>query len=183
MKPKLGNLIATPLSPCCWTKRLPLWQERLDRRPLKVHCLLDNGVAPPLRRLDVVQGKRKEEDERAKRQPEVEAARGEKVEARPPAEVALLDPALENEADDAPGKVVERRGGRNGAGAAKDDGRHEVLGGRAGPAPGPEVDGNGRDSTQDEEEEEPGVDAAGGEDARWADETPDDGRCVSSVSI
>lgn len=122
-----------------------------------------------------MQRKGEEEKQRAKGQAQIQAARGEKVEARPPPEVALLDPKLKDEAYDAPGKVVERGGGRDGPRAAKDDGGDEVLGGRGGPALGPEVDGDGGEGAEEEEGEEAGVDAAGGEDAGRADETPNDG--------
>lgn len=76
-----------------------------------------------------MQRKSKEENERAERQAEIQAAGGEKVETRPPAEVTLLDPELEDEADDSPGKVVEWRRRRDRARTAEDDWCHEVFGG------------------------------------------------------
>ncbi len=76
---------------------------------------------------------------------------------------------LEGEAHEAPRQVVERRGGRDGAGAAEDERGHEVAqrGGRA--ALGEEVDYEWGDGAEEEEAEEGEVDLAWGEDAGRAD--------------
>lgn len=86
--------------------------------------------------------------------------------------MALLDQVLKHVADDAPGQVVEWRGGRDGAGAAEDDRGHEVAQEGLGPAAGEQVDDHRSDGPEDEEQEEVGVDLSRGEDARWADEAP-----------
>lgn len=116
--------------------------------------------------------KRKENKQRRQRQAQIQSTRRQEIQSPPPPEMSLLDPVLENEAHDAPGEVVEWRGGRDGACAAEDQGRHEVLKWGFRVAFGAEVDGDGDDGAEDEEEEEGGVDAAGGEHAVWADETP-----------
>lgn len=120
---------------------------------MEVHSGSDDIIAPPRRRVDVVEGERKEDDQRSESEPEVEPGGSEEVEAAPPAEVTLLDEKLEDEANNAPGEVVERRSGRNGAGAAEDDGCDEEAEGRLGPLFGSEVEDD-RDDGADAKEEE-----------------------------
>lgn len=101
------------LVPFLGTKRLARGQHSLDSRILKVHRGRDNIISPPRRRVDIIQGKRKKDDERAQRKAQVEPRARQKVESAPPAEVALLDQELEQEAHDAPREIVERGGGRD----------------------------------------------------------------------
>lgn len=157
------------------TKGLPRRQHRLNSRTLGVHGLRNDIVAPPRRRIDIIKRKRKEDDERGEREPEVESRRREEVEAAPPAEVALLDEELKHEADDAPGQIVEWRGGRDGAGAAEDDGGDKVFHRRLGPLLGGIVEDDGEDGADAEEDEEARVDLSRGENSGWAEETPNDG--------
>lgn len=110
----------------------------------------------------------KEDEQGAERQAEVETRGCEIIEATPPGEVALANDVLEEEADDAPGKVVERRGRGDGAGAAEDDGRHEIFGERLGPLLGGEVEDDRQDGTEAEEDKEAGVDLAWRKNARWS---------------
>lgn len=171
----IAHTNSTGSGPGGGTERLPRRQHRLDSRILEVHRLRNDVITPPRRRVNVIEGERKENDERAEGEPEVEPGRREKVEAAPPAEVALLDEVLEDEADDAPGQVVERCGGRDGAGAAEDDGRDDVLERRLGRPLGGEVDDGGEDGADAEKDEQARVDLPRGEDSGWSEETPDDG--------
>ena len=57
--------------------------------------------------------------------------------------MALLDPVLEDKADDTPGEIVERCGRRNSPGAAKDERGHEVADGGLGPPLGSKVEDDG----------------------------------------
>lgn len=120
-----------------------------------------------------MEGEGEEDDQRAERQAEVEPRGREEVEAAPPREVALADEVLEEEADDAPGQVVERGGRGDGAGAAEDDGGHEVPEVGLGPPLGGEVERDGDDGADAEEDEEAGVDLPWREDAGWPDQSPD----------
>lgn len=163
------------LMPLFGPKGLARRQDGLNGRILEVHGRGDDVVAPPGRRVDAVEGEGEENDEGAQREAEVEPGARQKVEPAPPAEVALLDQVLEDEADDAPGQVVERGGGRDGPGAAKDDGGDEVADGRLGPAPGGQVKEHGEDGADPEKDKEARVDLARGEHAGGAEETPDDG--------
>lgn len=160
-------------------KRLPGRQHRLNSSILEVHSGSDDIIAPPRRRVDVIEGECEEDSKGSESETEVEAGGREEVEAAPPAEVALLDKVLEDEADDAPGQVVERRGGRNGAGAAEDDGRDQVADGRLRPLFGGEVEDDGDDGADAKEDEQTRVDLARGENPRGSEETPDDGSWVS----
>lgn len=161
------------LMPLLGSERLARRQDRLYRRVLEVHRRGDHVVAPPGRRVDVIQGEGEEDDECAQREAEVEPGAGQEIQPAPPAEVALLDEVLEDETHDAPREVVEGRGRRNRPGAAEDHRGDQVLHRRLGPAPGAEVEQDGENGADTEEDEEPRVDLAGREHARWAEETPD----------
>lgn len=161
--------------PGTWTKSLALRHSSLDGGALDIHGGGYDLIAPPPGRLDAAHGEGEEDEEGGEAEAEVEPARGQEVEATPPAEVAPLDAILKEEADDAPRKVVERGGGGDGTGAAEDEGGHEVFPGPTREAPGGEEDGQGDDGADEEEEKEAGVETAGGEDAVGADEAPDDG--------
>lgn len=89
--------------------------------------------------------------------------------------MALLDPELENEANNTPGEVVERGGGRDGSRATEEERRDEIFDWGFGVSLGGIVDDDGGDGAEDEEEEEAGVDLTRGEHSSWADETPYDG--------
>lgn len=102
---------------------------RPNGRAMVIHGGGHDIVAPPLGRVDSIHGQGEEDEERSQRQAQIQARRRQKVQAAPPSEVALLDPELEDEADDAPGEVVEGGGGRDGAGAAEEQRRDEVLDG------------------------------------------------------
>lgn len=120
-------------------------------------------------------GKCKEKHKRAEGKAKVEPARRDKVEACPPCIMAPFDVGLEEVADNRPRYVVERRCGRDVAGAAKDERRHEVLDWRLGPPLGSPVNDDWGDGANNEEGEQPKVDLAGAEHACRADKTPDDG--------
>lgn len=147
------------------------------RRILEIHRCSNHIIAPPRRRVDVIQGESEEDDEGAQREAKIETGAGQEIQTAPPAEVALLDQVLEHETHNAPRQVVEGRGGRDGARATKDDGRDQVLHGRLGPAPGAIVEDDGEDGADAEEDEEARVDLARREHAGWAEKTPDDGGC------
>lgn len=53
-------------------KGLSRWQHRLDGRVLEVHRSSDDIVAPPIWRVDVVEGEGKEDDERGEGKTKVE---------------------------------------------------------------------------------------------------------------
>lgn len=99
--------------PLLRSERLASRQHRLYRRILEIHRRGDHIIAPPRRRVNIIQGESKEDDKGAQRKAEVETGAGQEVQAAPPAEVALLDQVLEQEADDAPRQIVEGRGRRN----------------------------------------------------------------------
>lgn len=145
------------------------------RRPLVIHRRSHDIIAPPLRGINPLHRQSKEDEERGKRQAQVQAGRRQEVGAAPPSEVALLDPKLKDKADDAPGEVVERGGGRDGSRAAKEEWRDEVFDWGFGVPLGKVVDDDGGDGTDDEEEEEAGVDLAGRKYSPWTDEAPDNG--------
>lgn len=154
------------------TEMLPLRNMLPHSRPLIIHRRSHDIIPPPPRRINPLHRKRKEDEERSQRQPQIQTGRRQKVGPAPPPEVPLLDPELEDEADDAPGEVVERRGGRDGSGPAKEQWCDEVSGGGFGVLFDGEVDDDGGDCADDEEDEEAGVDLAGGEHAAGADEAP-----------
>lgn len=158
-------------------------QDDLNGGVLHVHGGENDVVAPPRGGIYAVEGEGEEDDEGAEGEAEVQARRGEEVEAAPPAEVPVPDPVLEDEADDAPREVVEGRGRRDGAGAAKDERGHEVLERRLGPAAGGEVDDDGHDGADAEEDEQARVHMPGGEDASGADESPDHGGCLGNWGL
>lgn len=141
---------------------------------MEVHGSCDDGVTPPGRRADVVERKGEEDDQGAQGQAQVQGGGCQEVQPAPPAKVVFAHPVLEDEADDAPAQVVERRGRRDGPRAAKDERGHQELDGRPRPAAGCEVDDDGHDGAEDEEGEQARVDLAGGEDASRAQQTPDD---------
>ena len=66
--------------------------------------------------------------------------------------MAPADEVVEREANDRPGHVVERGRGRDGASATEDDGEVNVLDERVRPLERDEPPGEGRGSTQEEEE-------------------------------
>lgn len=154
--------------PLLGPKSLASRQYCLYGRVLEIHRRGNHVVAPPRRRVNIVQGKREEDDQGAQRETQIETGAGQKVQSAPPAEVALLDQVLEYEAHDAPGQVVERRGRRYGPGPAKNDGGNQVLNGRLGPTPGAVVEEHREDGADAEEDEEARVNLAGGEHAGWA---------------
>lgn len=142
-------------------------------RALRIHRRADNSIPPPLRRFNPIQSKREKYEERGQRQTQIQARRRQKVQAAPPPEVALLDPELEDEAHDAPGEVIERAGGRDGAGPAEEERRDEISYGGFWVLLDGEVDDDWGDCAEDEEDEEAGVDLAWGEHSAWANEAPD----------
>jgi hypothetical protein len=142
---------------------------------LVIHRRSHNIIAPPPRGINPLHRQSKEDEERGQRQAQVQAGRRQEVGAAPPPEVALLDPELKDEADDAPGEVVERGGGRDGSRAAKEERRDEVFDWGFGIPLGGVVDDDGGDGAENEEEEEAGVNLARREHSPWADEAPDDG--------
>lgn len=144
-------------------------------RPLVIHRRSHDIIAPPLRGIDSLHRKSKEDEERSQCQAQVQAGRRQEVGAAPPPEVAFLDPELKDEANNAPREVVERGGGRDGSRAAKEERRDEVFDWGFGVPLGGVVDDDGGDGADDEEEEEAGVDFARREYSPWTDEAPDDG--------
>ncbi len=90
---------------------------------LEIHRRRYHVVTPPAGWVDVVKCEGEEDEECAECETQIETRRGEEVEAAPPAEVALADEVLEEEADYAPRQVVERRGRRDRSRTAEDDRR------------------------------------------------------------
>lgn len=88
--------------------------------------------------------------------------------------MSLAHPVLEHKADDAPAQVVERRGGRDGSRATKDERCHQKLDLRFRPAAGGKVDDDGYNGTKPKEEEEARVDLARRKHAGRAQQTPND---------
>ena len=101
---------------------------------------------------------------------------GRTVVLRPPGEVPAADDVVEDEADDTPRDVVRRRCGRNETGASEDNGPVDVTDEGAREALLDEVRQDRDGSANEEEPHELVVQLAGRENARWADDAPDDGR-------
>jgi len=118
----------------------------LDRRLRLVHRSAHNGITPertgqrllqqmdqktrnlpPLRRVNIVHRKNKKDDQCADGQTGIETRRREVIKPTPPLELPRAYHLLEDEPNDTPGEVVERRGRRDRAAAAQDDGRHGEL--------------------------------------------------------
>lgn len=154
---------------------LTLCHNGLDGSILRIHGGGHDGVTPPHRRFNIIQRKSKENEERAERKAQIQSTARQVIQARPPAEIALANDFLEDEANDSPGQVVERSSRRDGSRTTEDKRRHEILDGRLGELTGAEVEDDGNDGTDAEEPEEGGVDLPRGEDTSWADETPDHG--------
>lgn len=140
----------------------------LYRSPLNIHRRRDDIVAPPLWRFDIMQRESKEDDQSRQREPEVQGRRGQKVEPTPPPKVPLLDPELEDEADNAPRQIVQGRRGRDRSCTAEDERCHEILEWRVRPTLCGEVDGDGDDGADGEESKQPRIDLTGGKHASGA---------------
>lgn len=115
-------------------------------------------VTPPDRSLYIVQRKRNEDEQRAKRQSEIQSTAGQVVQPRPPGEVPLSDELLENKADYTPRQVIKRCSWWYLTRATEDQWCHEVLEWRAWELPGAEVEDHWDYCTDTEEPEEAGVD-------------------------
>ena len=79
----------TPRSPHFRPKGLSLRQYNLHSGPLGIHRALDNIVPPPLGRIDAMQCKGKEYDQRSQRQAQIQTRRGQEVEPAPPLEMPV----------------------------------------------------------------------------------------------
>ena len=85
----------------------------LDRLLLVVEVVGRDGDAPPLREGGVGQVEGEDDDDGADGQADVQAGRGQVIEAQPPAAVLAAEEGVEEEADGAPAEVVERGGRGN----------------------------------------------------------------------
>ena len=148
---------------------------RLYSRILRIHRRADDGVSPPVWRFDIAHCKRKEDEQCAQCQSQVQPRAGQVVQSRPPSEVFCPDILLEHISDDTPGEIVERCCWRDGGCSPKEQRCHEVLDGGFGPFAGGEIEDYGSYCTDEKEPEEPGVHLAWREDSCRTDETPDDG--------
>ena len=164
-------------------KRLSRLQRRLPRLVVRLERAGDNVVAPPHRRLLLRKLQRDEDEDRAKRETDVETGGGEVVVVRPPAAVPVSEELVEDETDDAPGRVVERGGGRDLAGAAEDEGHVDVAEGGAGEHAREHVEDGWGDGADEEEVQQVVVHLASGEDALRTDQTPNDGSVEEHAAV
>ena len=132
-------------------------------------------ISPPVRRRGVRQIKSQENDNGRYGETDIQARRSEVIEAHPPATVFVHDVLVEHESDDTPREIVERSGRRQVSGSAENDGCGKVADVSLWEHAGADIDDDGEEGAHEPEIEETAVEVSGGEDALWADETPDDG--------
>lgn len=148
-----------------------------------IHIVVRDADPPPARHRRIRQIDRQDDNDRTNSQSGIQARGSDVVEAHPPAPVLVPDVFIEDEADDAPREVIERRSRWNFAAAAEDEGSGEVAERSSGESASEGVEEDGCQGTGHPEPLEVGVDGAGGEDALRADETPDDGSVEEDSTV
>ena len=153
------------------------------RRIQIIRIIRRNADPPPTCHIGVRQIQCQNNDNRADRQPDIQARRRNIVEAHPPTAVAVPDVFVEDVAHNAPGKVVEGCRGGKLAGATEDERHGDVFDGRFGEHARQYVDDDGGHDPCEPKPLEVLIETADGENALGADEPPDDGGVEEDAAI
>ena len=97
--------------PALWTKGLTGGQDFLDSGICHVHGVPNIDVTPPLGNIGIGQGNSEEDQNGADGQTAVQACRSDVIVSHPPSTVFVSDVFVEEEADNGPGKIIDRRSG------------------------------------------------------------------------
>ena len=151
-----------------------LFEDDLHGLACPVQRVVHDGVAPPYRCSLVGQLERQEDDDGADGETSVQTSGCEVVVVGPPAAVLVLDDLVEDETDDAPGRVVDGRCRGNHTGTAEDEGNIDVTEVGLWEHAGKYVEHGRGEGAGDEEVHESIVDLASTEDALRTNQTPND---------
>lgn len=169
-------------------RKLPRGRSELDASHLdsvigSIHGIGGNIGPPPAGHLVIPQREGDEDQDSGQGKTDVQSGTKNIVVVHPPASPAVTNPLVEDEADNAPGEIVERSGGWNQTTTTENDGSAEVADGGLGPGTSTKVDQDRKNSAGQPEPHHVGVHLTRGEDPLWSNDTPDDGGVEEDTAV
>ena len=163
------------LLPCRSTDETLFW-DILVAQCHGIPCVEGQSVTGPLKADICTEVQREEDDDTRNGRSRIKTGGKDIIVSHPPSEGFSPDDKIEDEANEKPGDVVETGGWRDGAETGEADWDGDVAPDGKRIAASEEVEGEGKDRSDEEEVEQSAVGSSWAEESPGTNSTPDDGR-------